>query len=141
MSPTLTQLAALVPLDPTTLVLLSLAFMPAAWTPRLVRPALKGSLWLRVPLVTLLLTSLALPVLPWPLIALANLLLFLEAFRVATQRTSSRGPWTALFCVAGAWSFQTFRTFWQTFLNLMDALTSGLSTSLTSSTSRSSIRC
>lgn len=115
MAPSLTQLAALVPLDPTTLVLLTFALLPARWTPRVVAPALRHPWWLRWPVVALALVSLALPVLPWPVIALLNAYLFLEAFTVATGSSAPWRRWTALAAVAGYWSFQTFRTFWQTF--------------------------
>ena len=115
MTPDVAQLAALVPLDPTTLVLLTVALLPARITPRAFAFALRRPAWLPALLLVLAVTSLALPVLPWPAIALLNLGLFLEAFRVATHATSSAHRWGALAAIAGAWSLQTFRTFWQTF--------------------------
>ncbi len=115
MTPTLTQLAALVPLDPTTLVLLTFALLPARWTAQVVTPALRRPWWLRVPIVGLALLSLMMPVLPWPAIALINAYLFLEAFAVATGPSSSVRRWLGLGAIAGFWSLQTFRTFWQTF--------------------------
>ena len=90
MTPTLQQLAALVPLDPTTLVLLTFALLPGRWTAPALRPALARPWWLRVPMFGLALLSLALPILPWPLIALINAYLFLEAFALATQPRSAK---------------------------------------------------
>ena len=115
MTPSLTQLAALVPLDPTTLVLVTIALLPARWTKRALNPTMKGARWLRVPLFALAALSLAMPVMPWPLIALVNTLLFFEAFKVATGPHTLRRRWTALFLISALWSLQTFRTFWQTF--------------------------
>ncbi|MGB0592037.1 MAG: SUMF1/EgtB/PvdO family nonheme iron enzyme [Myxococcota bacterium] len=115
MTPDVAQLAALVPLDPTTLVLLTVALLPARITPRAFAFALRRPAWLPALLLVLAVASLALPVLPWPAIALLNLGLFLEAFRVATHASSSAHRWGTLVAIAGAWSLQTFRTFWQTF--------------------------
>ena len=115
MTPTLTQLGALIPLDPTTLVCLSFALLPGAWTLRALRPALARPLWLRVPLYISALLSLALPVLPWPIIALLNVLLFTDVFAFATSEATPRRRWSALFLLSAFWSLQTFRTFWQTF--------------------------
>ena len=115
MTPKLTQLAALVPLDPTTLVLLTVALLPARWAPSVVDLALRRPRWFPALLLIIALVSLAVPVLPWPVIALVNTALFFEAFKVATQGKSSLHRWAALMAIAGVWSGQTFRTFWQTF--------------------------
>ena len=62
MTPDVAQLAALVPLDPTTLVLLTVALLPARITPRAFAFALRRPAWLPALLLVLAVASLALPV-------------------------------------------------------------------------------